>query len=100
MSIWETRMINKKMVQKVADLARLQLSPSQVNTTEDQFNKILSYFNELQKVNTDGVLPMVTPHDLTNNLREDVVEKNLSVDDLLRNAPDVKNFLFKVPPVV
>lgn len=93
-------MINKEIVQKVADLARLQLSSSEVNNTEIQFNKILSYFNELQRVNTDGVLPMVTPHDLTAALREDVVKKEISVEELLKNAPDVKNFLFKVPPVV
>ena len=93
-------MINKKMVQKVADLACLQLQESKIDTIEVQFNKILSYFADLQKVDTAGVEPMVTPHDLTTALRADVVCKELTVEELLKNAPEVKNALFKVPPVV
>ena len=93
-------MIDKETVKKVADLARLQLSDSEVESTADQFNKILNYFKELQEVNTEGVTPMVTPHDLNTALRVDEVKKDLTVDELLSNAPDVNNSLFKVPPVV
>ena len=93
-------MADKNTVMKVAELARLHLDPNQLSSMEEQFNKILGYFAELQEVNTENIDPMRTPHDIKTNLRKDVVKKDITVEEILKNAPEVKDSLFKVPPVV
>lgn len=93
-------MVKKEEVIKIADLARLQLSESEVGETQKHFQKLMDHFECLQNVDTQGVEPLMTPHDLLVELRQDWVIKTLSVDELLNNAPDTKDSLFKVPPVV
>lgn len=93
-------MIDKDEVKKIAKLAMLQVSDKEVGRLEEQFTKILGYFKSLEKVDTSQVQPLRNPVELQSPLREDVVEKELSVDEILENAPDRKGALFKVPPVV
>lgn len=89
-----------KNIEEVADLACLKFSKDELDTFQHQFDQILNYFNSLNELNTDNVLPMVTPHDRAVGLRSDEVKSTLSVEELLQNAPDTKDNLFKVPPVV
>ncbi|MEM7646539.1 MAG: Asp-tRNA(Asn)/Glu-tRNA(Gln) amidotransferase subunit GatC [Pseudomonadota bacterium] len=87
-------------VEKIADLARLSFSEEERDELQEQFQKILGYFEQIQGLETDNVDPMVTPHQYPSALREDRVDQDLSLQDILKNAPDVKDDLFKVPPVV
>jgi aspartyl-tRNA(Asn)/glutamyl-tRNA(Gln) amidotransferase subunit C len=96
----EALLKEKVTIEKVAQLARLSLSPEQKPEFEKHFSKVLDFFKDLQKVSTEGVEPMVTPHCIYTELRADEVRKDLSTEELLDNAPDVKDALFKVPPVV
>ena len=90
----------KKSVKDVAELACLDIRSDEESQFQNNFDQVMSYFSELENVNTDGIEPMVTPHEFTSKLRADEVRPDLSVDELLKNAPDVKDGLFKVPPVV
>lgn len=93
-------MIDEKTIEKIAHLARLKISPVEEKNFENHFKKILDYFQSLQKINTENVEPMVTPHNIEINLREDGVRKSITTEEVLSNGPDVKDGLFKVPPVV
>jgi aspartyl-tRNA(Asn)/glutamyl-tRNA(Gln) amidotransferase subunit C len=93
-------MISREEVEKIAHLARLELSSDKVGELQEHFNKVIGHFNEINQIDTLNVKPMVTPHDILIPLRADVVEKTLSVDEIMQNAPDIKDNLFKVPPVV
>lgn len=86
---------------KVAQLARLKMDKERLAEFEKQFQNILEYFSKLQAVNTEGVEPLVTPHETFQNLRADDVEDHeVLATDLLKKSQSVKDRLFVVPPVV
>lgn len=93
-------MAEKLNVEDVADLACLKINEADIPQFEKHFEKVLQHFEHLSKVDTAGVAPMVTPHDKKSSLREDKVVQDLSLSELLDNAPEVKDAMFKVPPVV
>ncbi len=93
-------MAEKQNIQAIADLACLKIEDKDLGAFEGHFEKILEYFSTLQGVDTTGIDPMITPHGTQSSLRSDQVKQELSVDEILENAPEVKDSLFKVPPVV
>ena len=86
-------------VRKVAELARLELSDSDVETMARQLSAIVEYINQLQQVNTDGVEPLAHALDLHDVFRDDVPGQSLSQDEALANAPARKDNFYRVPPV-
>ena len=87
-------------VEKVAHLARLEMTDQERPQFEQQFQKIMELFKSIESVPTEGVAPMVTPHQMHSPLRKDKVDQKLKDEEILANAPDVKDNLFRVPPVV
>ncbi len=85
---------------KVAQLAALEFTEAEAQKNLEQFSQILSYFDQIKSINTDSVEPMVTPHEIFSPLREDVIVGGTERDDILETAPEVKDSLYKVPPVV
>ncbi len=92
--------IKKSEFDKVAHLAALEFDEDRALEYQSQFNKILSYFDKLKEIKTDNVEPLVTPHGIASPLRKDKVENQIDRESLLESAPDVKDSLYKVPPVV
>lgn len=90
----------KKLVEKVAQLARLQLAPGEHEKFAKQFAGLLENFAKLQKLDTTGVEPMVYPFDLRNVLRHDEPSSSVAKEDLLRNAPERQEDFYKVPKVI
>ncbi len=93
-------MISEDEVARVAYLARLSLEPNEAKQLADDLSSILKHFEQVSKVNTDGVEPLVTPTDMKPFLREDVVHNWESAEQAMANAPEAVGNLFKVPPVV
>lgn len=93
-------MLNKETVEKVSVLARLELSESEIAEYSKVMSVVLENFEQIAKVDTTGVRPLVTPTDMTVSMRADVAEQVVSSDKLLENAPEKSGRLFKVPPVV
>ena len=54
-------------------------------------------FNMLEKIDTDGVEPLVSVIDIHTVLREDISKKFLTRDELLENAPEQSDGYFQVP---
>lgn len=92
--------LSLQVVEKVAELARLKLTPQESSEILKQLSAVLSNFKELEAVSTQGVVPLVTPTDLQLVLREDEVEAQADRDKFIKNAPERSGQLFKVPPVV
>ena len=93
-------MIDKKAIEHIAKLARLHISDTEAQEFSQQLSKALGYFEQISKVNTSGIEPLVTPSEMEVYWREDVVKKELSAEELVANAPEKVGNLFKVPPVV
>lgn len=91
---------NKDVIQKIANLARLQLSAEEANAFSEQLSKIIDHFDEISAIDTKGIEPLITPSEIEYTLREDAVKQNFHAEEMVANAPDKQGNLFKVPPVV
>ena len=60
-------------IEKVALLARLSIAESELPEVTERFSKVLDLVDELNTIDTDGVIPMSNPHDMTQRLRADTV---------------------------
>ena len=89
-----------KTIEKVAELARLQLTPKEMETYATQLNQVFKYFEQLQSVKTDGIEPLVTPTDMEQFWRTDASENWKGAGEALEQAPERVGQLYKVPPVV
>ncbi len=94
-------MLDKELFKNLKDLARLEIPSTQEEKIFNDLEKIIDYFNELQKVNTDGVVPMAGGTFLRNVFDEDKRNKDLKVlnDDLKNQFPEEKDDFLKVPYV-
>ena len=86
-------------VQHIANLARLELSEEELSRYQEQLSAILAYFTQLQELETENIKPTASGFDLTSTLRPDDSWSGLSVDELMQNAPEIKDQQFQVPPV-
>lgn len=92
--------IDENTIRQIAKLAKLTVTDAEIASYMPQIQKILNHFSELKDLNTDHVEPLITPVDLRGYLREDQVEKKITTQDLLENAPEKVGALFRVPPVI
>ncbi len=92
--------ISSEDVVHVAKLARLSLSDQEKLELTHQLNAILTYVEQLQQLDTEGVVPTSHPMPLHNVMRLDIVQPSLSIEKVMLNAPEVENGQFKVPAVL
>ena len=97
-------MNDESLIQKVAELSRLELNAAEVSEYAKSIGDILKYVDQLNSVNTDGVEPMVYGVDDALTLREDkVIEFGVDshgVPKILASAPEVLDNGYKVPQVI
>lgn len=86
-------------VEHIAHLARLALTPDEVEQYRRQLSAILEHFEALKQVDTSAVPPTATVLPLRTVMREDAVRPGLSTEDALANAPDRADDYFRVPAV-
>jgi aspartyl-tRNA(Asn)/glutamyl-tRNA(Gln) amidotransferase subunit C len=89
-------------VRRIAALARLELTPDEVERFSRQLRDILAYADQVQQVDTTGVPPTSHPLGDSQIWREDEPRPSLSRDVILENAPETspRTGLFKVPKVL
>ena len=91
-------------VQGFKDLAnqlRFSLSDAEAQDIKNEFNVLIDQMDLLNKIDTEGVEPMVYPFDEeTSFMREDVADQVLPVQEVLKNAPKTKNGFFVTQKVV
>jgi aspartyl-tRNA(Asn)/glutamyl-tRNA(Gln) amidotransferase subunit C len=96
--------ITRDDVLRVADLAYLDLSESELETYRKQIDEILEYIGKLNELDTTNVEPMaqVLADDQTADatLREDVVVACQVAPEILKQAPDPEPPYFRVPKVI
>lgn len=87
-------------VRRVANLARLEFSESELGEITKQLGNVVALVDELSQVNTEGVEPMVHAIELNNVLAADVVKPSLERTEALKNAPSADEECFRVPAVL
>lgn len=92
--------ISTATVAKVARLARLDLTPEQIERTTTQLGGMLEHFADIDTLQLDDVVPMTQPYPLENVFRDDVIVAGLDRDEVLAAAPAVEDGRFRVPPII
>ncbi len=87
-------------VERVALLARLDLSPEEVQSMTSQLGQVLTYIQLLNELSTDNVAPMAHAIELTNVLAVDEVHESLPREEALKNAPKSDDECYRVPAVL
>jgi aspartyl-tRNA(Asn)/glutamyl-tRNA(Gln) amidotransferase subunit C len=92
-----------QQVQRIAHLARIDVSDADAQTTLVHLNGIFSLIEEMQAVDTQGVAPMAHAQDLAQRLRDDRVTESSALDQrttFQAVAPETEAGLYLVPKVI
>jgi aspartyl-tRNA(Asn)/glutamyl-tRNA(Gln) amidotransferase subunit C len=89
--------INNEMIDRLSDLAKLEFNDQERENIKNDLNRILSYFEKLNEVDTNGVEPLIFMSESVNLLREDEGFTHYSREDALKNAPAKDSDYFRVP---
>ncbi|MEJ5928188.1 Asp-tRNA(Asn)/Glu-tRNA(Gln) amidotransferase subunit GatC [Corynebacterium sp. H128] len=92
--------ISREEVAHLAKLSRLALSDEELDMYAAQIDGIIANVSAVGKVAAEGVQPMSHPHDIETTMRADVVEKTLTAEQALDQAPDVAEQRFVVPQIL
>ncbi|MBU0731091.1 MAG: Asp-tRNA(Asn)/Glu-tRNA(Gln) amidotransferase subunit GatC [Proteobacteria bacterium] len=92
--------ITQDEVSYVAKLARLDLTPEEVEVMAGQMDRILGYIDKLNNLDTQGVQPTTHTISINNAFRTDTVRQSLAQKDALANAPLQNGEAFIVPRVI
>ncbi|MFT6915130.1 MAG: aspartyl-tRNA(Asn)/glutamyl-tRNA(Gln) amidotransferase subunit C [Motiliproteus sp.] len=87
-------------VQKIAHLARLQISAADIPDYAQNLSDILGLVDQMQAIDTTGVEPLSNPLDAVQRLRADIATESNLRDKLQTVAPAVEQGLFQVPKVI
>ncbi len=89
--------ISREEVLHVARLAWLALTDDEIDRLTRELDQILEAVGIVSELDLADVPPTSHPLDLVNVEDEDVAHESLPLADVLANAPDVEDDLFKVP---
>lgn len=87
-------------VRKLAALAHLTLSDSEVTSLSAEMNNILGYVKSLERYDTSNIEPLRHVHGVSNVFRNDAVQPHMPAEEGLKNAPDVSGTFIRVPLIV
>jgi aspartyl-tRNA(Asn)/glutamyl-tRNA(Gln) amidotransferase subunit C len=92
--------ISEEQVKHVAHLARLAITEDEAHKLTNQLDKIITYAEQLNELNTDNVEPTAHVLEIKNVMREDRAHKGLPREEVLKNAPEHQDGQIKVPGIM
>ncbi len=87
-------------VEKIAHLARLDLTEAEIAQFQEQLSAILDYAEKLNELDLEGVPPTAHAISRQNVFRKDKAEPALPLEAVLHNAPKQANNQFVVQAVL
>lgn len=92
--------IDTDTARRVASLARIAVPEAQLPALASELSNILTFMEQLNEVDVDGVEPMTSVTPMRLKRRVDAVTDGGMQDRILANAPDAREGFFAVPKVV
>ncbi|HEY9364623.1 MAG TPA: Asp-tRNA(Asn)/Glu-tRNA(Gln) amidotransferase subunit GatC [Chitinophagaceae bacterium] len=92
--------VNDALVDKLAHLSRLNFNPAEKEEIKSDLQKMISFIEKLNELDTTGVKPLLHMSNEVNVLREDEVKGSISPEEAFKNAPMHDDKYFKVPKVM
>ena len=87
-------------VYRIAELAHVGINEEAAQRMQAELNDIFKMIERIQAVDTEGVEPMMHPHDGVQRVREDKVVFGTNREENMKNAPEEFEGLFLVPQVI
>ena len=98
-----TEKVTLQDVERVAELAHLELTTDETQGMVHDLNEILDYVGRLNELDTDSVAPLAQVSELASgsgSLREDAVVPSIGRVAVMQEAPETDQIFFKVPKVI
>ncbi len=92
--------VTEDLIDHLAHLARLHFTEDEKAEIEHDLERMITFVEKLQEVDTTGIEPVTHMSDEFNVLREDEVAHTISREEALKNAPVTDGVYFKVPKVI
>lgn len=93
-------MLTAEEVIKIAELARIELQPEEVEQFQKELSAVLDYVADLQKVDTESLDIVSSVTGLENIQREDKPVLAENREQIMANAPEIKDGLYKVKAIL
>ena len=87
-------------IRKIAHLARLGIDAADIPQYATELSRTLGLIANMDRVNTDDVIPMAHPFNHTQRLRADEVKEQDQREKFQKLAPKVEAGLYLVPQVI
>ncbi len=92
--------LDEQAVRHVAHLARLSVTDDEVARYAQQLSRVLTYVEQLNELDTEGVPPTAHALPVSNVLRADELGHPIQQEQALHNAPRQQDGFFRVPKVL
>jgi aspartyl-tRNA(Asn)/glutamyl-tRNA(Gln) amidotransferase subunit C len=92
--------ITPELIEHLCALSKLAVDPAEIESLQSDLEKMVSFVEQLQQVDTTGVSPLLHMSNHTQALRDDVVAGMVTSETALFNAPEEINSFFTVPKVI
>ena len=92
--------VDRKLLEHVAEVARLKLTEQEIKKFLPQLKEALEFFSKLEEVDTNNIKPSFQPVELKNVMREDAEKECLSQDEALSLTEHKKDGYFKGPRAI
>lgn len=92
--------VDKDTVDKLSTLAKLEFENEAKDGIINDLNRVLTFIEKLNELNTEGIEPLVYMSDEVNVMREDEVRVEITQAEALKNAPEKDSDYFRVHKVI
>lgn len=91
---------DESVINKVCQLAQLELAAEEKQEFTKQLEDIIRYVETINKLDTANVQPADHIVSLSNVFREDIAKESLSMEDVANIAPQFEKSHFVVPRII
>lgn len=92
--------VSKDEILHIAKLANLNLKEEEVDTYMGHLEEILNFANVVNQAPIEGLEETIGVNEAYNVFRKDEIVESLNRDELLQNAPEEQEGMFKIPKVI
>jgi aspartyl-tRNA(Asn)/glutamyl-tRNA(Gln) amidotransferase subunit C len=92
--------VTDEMIANLASLSRLRFNAEEKEEIKKDLQRMISFVEKLNEVDTAGVEPLLHMTDATNVYRQDELAGSMPKEQALANAPVADDNYFKVPKVI
>lgn len=92
--------IDNEVIDYIGILAKLELSNEEKELAKSDMENVLNHMSKINELDTDGIEPMTNIYSYDNVFRDDIVTNGNDKDNMLSNAPSIKDNQYVVPRTV